>query len=83
MSATVGKGYDCWLMPREAFVQSPMWVEIHYANTEEVSFFKLRTSQLAGEDNSNPKLHLAITSDRVVTKTSNLDLRGKKTWGIY
>ena len=46
-------------------------------------FFKLPTSQLAGEDNSNPKLHLAITSDRVVTKTSNLDMYGKKTWGIY
>ena len=39
-------------------------------------FFKLPTSQLAGEDNSNPKLYLAITSDRVVTKTSNLDTYG-------
>ena len=45
-------------------------------------FFKLPTSQLAGEDNSNPKLHLTITSDRVATKTSNLDNKGKKTWGI-
>ena len=47
-----------------------------------ILFFKLHTSQLAGEDNSNPKLHLTITSDRVVTKTSNLDMEGKKTWGI-
>ena len=31
----------------------------------------------------DPKLHLAITSDRVVTKTSNLDTYGEKTWGIY
>ena len=31
----------------------------------------------------DPKLHLAITSDRVVTETSNLDLLGKKTWGVY
>ena len=39
--------------------------------------------QVAGEDNSKPKLHLAITSDRVVTKISNLDIYGKQTWGIY
>ena len=29
------------------------------------------------------KFHLAITSDRVVTETSNFDLLGKKAWGIY
>ena len=55
----------------------------HYANSACISFFKSLTSRLAGEDNLDPKRHLAITSDRVVTKTSNLELSGKKTWGIY
>ena len=70
-------------MPRETRVQSLMREMLHYDNSASVSFFKLPTSQLAEEDNSDPKLHIAITSDRVVTKTSNLDTDGKKTLGIY
>ena len=82
MFATVGWGYSCWIPLREACVQAPMRGKFHYASSAQVSFFKFPTLQLAGEDNSNTKLHLTITSDRVDIKTSNLDLWGKKTWGI-
>ena len=46
-------------------------------------FFKSLTSHLQERITLDPKLHLARTSDRVVTMTSNLNLLGKKTWGIY
>ena len=61
-------------MSQEARVQSLMRGMVHYAISARVSFFKSLTSQLAGEDNSNPKLYLWV-----VTKTLNLDLYGKKT----
>ena len=54
----------------------------HYANTACISFFKSLTSHSQERITLDPKLHLAITSDRVVTETSNLDHRCKKT-GIY
>ena len=57
-------------MPPEACIQSPIREQITYANSALFSFFKLPTSQVAGEDNSNPKLHLTINFDRVATKTS-------------
>ena len=54
----------------------------HYANTACISFSKLLTSHSQERITLDPKLHLTITSDNVVTKTSNLDGKGKKTWGI-
>ena len=55
----------------------------HYANSACIPFFcKSLTTHSQERIALDPKLHLAITLDRVVTKTSNLDLNGKKTRGI-
>ena len=83
MPATVGVGYDRCFIQREARVRVPMRGKSQYANTACISFFKLLTSQLAGEDNFRTQTSSSHNFDRVVTKTSNLDLEGKKTWGIY
>ena len=81
MPATVGKGYDP--IPQESHVRAPMRGLSRYANSASISFFKLLASHSQERITLDPILHLAITSDRVVTETLNLDLQGKKTWGIY
>ena len=55
---------------------SPHGDKSHYANNARTPFFSKCDVTLAGEDNLDPKLHLAITSDRVVTTTSNLKNSG-------
>ena len=56
----------------------------HYANVACISISPIADVTLTGEDKSlDPKLHLAITSDGMVTNDSNFDVEGKKTWGIY
>ena len=84
MSDTVDKGYDRWSIPLKTACSCsiPMTGPVHYANYAHIYFYKPLTSQLQTRITLDPKLQL-ITSDRVVTETSNLDLEGKKTWGVY
>ena len=83
MSASVDEGYDHWSLRRWVRVLSIMKRTLFYANSAYFSFSKPLTSQSQESIALDPKLHLAINSDRVVTETSSLELQGKNTWGIY
>ena len=56
---------------------------LHYTKSAPTSFAETLTSSGQLQKPTKLQIHLAITSDRVVTETSNLDLEGEKTWGIY
>ena len=66
---------------RPAGVHTPMRGE--YYGCAHISFAEVLTSSRQLQKPTKVKIHLAITSDRVVTATSNLDHRCIKTWGIY
>ena len=74
--------YAWWSILWEARVRAPIRGAQRNANST-ISFFWTADVTLQERMTLDRKLHLAITSDRVVTETSNLDLLGKKTWGIY
>ena len=78
MPAMVGKGYNCLFMLWEGRVQAPMRGKSHYANSACIYFFKSLTSHSQERIILDPKLHLAMTSDRVVTKTSSWTCKVKK-----
>ena len=64
-------------------MRSPMMGVLLYANSVPIYFDKELTSSGQLQNPIKPQIHLTITSDRVVTETSDLDHRCKKTWGIY
>ena len=47
----------------------------HYANSARMSFAEVLTSSGTAPKHTKLQIHLAITSDRLVTDTSNLDHR--------
>ena len=73
-------------MSSATHVHFPNEVDFQNASSAINSFAEVVTSSLHKRTTliaHKPQIHLAITSDRVVTETSNLDHICKKTLGIY
>ena len=69
------EGYDHWSIPQDAGVHAPMGGILHHDSKAHISFAEVLTSSGQLQKITKLRIHLAITSDRVVTATSNLDHR--------